>query len=363
MMLTSNPKAQYLAHRAEIDAAISRVLAGGHYILGEEVEAFEGEFARYIGVRYGVGVGSGTDALLLGLRAVGVGPGSEVLTVSHTAVATVAAIVAAGATPVFVDIDPESYTMDPQQLEAAVTAKTRAIVPVHLYGQPATMDEILAVARRHRLAVVEDCAQSHGALYGDKRVGSFGQVGCFSFYPTKNLGAIGDGGMVVTNDEAFARELRLLREYGWAERYVSHIHGWNTRLDELQAAILRVKLQYLDSDNDRRRVLAGRYDDGLSKLPIVLPKQGKSRQHVYHLYVIRCKDRPQLQSALARAGIGAPVHYPVPIHEQPAYRMYRQDPLPQTEKAATEVLSLPLYPELSEHDVDRVIETLRRRSV
>jgi dTDP-4-amino-4,6-dideoxygalactose transaminase len=240
MILCGNPKAQYLARRDEIDAALKRVLESGWYILGEEVKAFEEEFASYIGVSYGVGVGSGTEAIHLALVACGIGQGDEVITVSHTATATVAAIELAGATPVFVDIEPDFYTMDPAKLDAAITSRTKAIIPVHIYGQPADMDPILEVAKKHNLRLIEDCAQAHGAIYRGKRVGSLGDVGCFSFYPTKNLGAIGDGGMLVTNNIELAQKARLLREYGWTERDVSQFAGWNTRLDEVQAAILRV---------------------------------------------------------------------------------------------------------------------------
>lgn len=358
MIPTSNPKAQYIAHKAEIDAAIARVLGSGRYILGHEVETFEREFAQYIGVKYAVGVGSGTDALWLSLLSRDIGSGDEVITVSHTAVATVAAIVRACAIPVFVDIEPEFFTIDPEKIEAAVTAKTRAIIPVHLYGQPAAMDSIIAIARKHNLAVVEDCAQAHGATYQNKRVGSLGDLGAFSFYPTKNLGAIGDGGMVVTNDSGLAEKLRLLREYGWKERYVSSSVGWNTRLDELHAATLRVKLKFLEQDNDCRRDLARRYERGLGMLSLGLPKERTGSTHVYHLYVIRVRERARIQSFLEKAGIASGVHYPVPVHEQLAYSMYQRGPLPRTATAAAEVLSLPMYPELSEHDADAVIVTL-----
>ncbi|MGD1151764.1 MAG: DegT/DnrJ/EryC1/StrS family aminotransferase [Syntrophales bacterium] len=361
MILCSNPKAQYEAHKAAIDGAISRVLDKGRYILGEEVAAFEQEFASYIGVSHGIGVGSGTEALHLGLKACGVGPGDEVITVSHTAVATVSAIDLAGATPVLVDIEPAYYTMDPAALERAITAKTRAVIVVHLYGQAADMDSVLTVARSKGLKVVEDCAQAHGAMCRGRRVGSMGDVACFSFYPTKNLGAIGDGGMVVTNDDDLAKRCRLLREYGWAERYVSHIPGWNSRLDELQAAVLRVKLRNLDSDNDERRKLADKYSAGLDDSAFVLPGERSGCRHVYHLYVIRHNLRDALQAYLAKLGIGALVHYPVPVHLQPAYRrtMRLAGTLHETERAASEVLSLPMYPELKSVEITEVIEAIR----
>ena len=256
MILCSNPKAQYQAHKEEIDSAIQRVLDKGWYILGDETKAFESEFAAYIGVDHGIGVGSGTEALHIALAACGIGLGDEVITVSHTAVATVAAIELAGATPVLVDIDPDYYTLNPDKLESAISPRTKAIIPVHLYGQPADLTPILEIARQHGVLLIEDCAQAHGAMYGGRRIGAWGDIACFSFYPTKNLGALGDGGMVVTNDSALAERARLLREYGWAERYVSSIPGLNSRLDEVQAAVLSVKLRFLDADNEARALLA-----------------------------------------------------------------------------------------------------------
>lgn len=357
MILCGNPRAQYQAHKAEIDAAILGVLDKGWYILGEEVKTFETEFAAYIGVTYGIGVGSGTEALHLALKACNIGPGDEVITVSHTAVATVAAIELVAATPVLVDIEPDYYTLDPRQLERAITSRTKAIIPVHLYGQPADLEPILSIARAHGLRVIEDCAQAHGAMYHGKRVGAWGDIACYSFYPTKNLGALGDGGMVVTNDPALARQARLLREYGWAERYVSHICGWNSRLDELQAAALRVKLRYLDADNATRARLAAVYNEALAGTSLVTPKHRLESTHVYHLYVVRSSERDQLQTFLKAQNVGALVHYPVPVHLQPAYRgpLGGSDSLPETERAAREVLSLPMYPELSETELQTVI--------
>jgi len=354
----ANPKAQYLAHKQEIDDAINRVLESGWYILGDEVGAFEEEFAVYLGVNHAVGVGNGTEALHLALVACGIGYGDEVATVSHTAVATVAAIELAGAKPVFVDIDPVTYNMDPDLLEKGITSKTKAIVPVHLYGRPAPMEEILAIAKEYGLCVVEDCAQAHGATYRGKRVGSFGDMACFSFYPTKNLGALGDGGAVVTNNPELAEKARLLREYGWAERYVSHTPGWNTRLDEIQAAILRVKLKHLDFDNARRFKLANLYSEGLFETGIALPMLQKDAVHVYHLYVIRVKERGSLKAYLRSKDIGATVHYPAPVHLQPAYEKIAVS-LPNTEIAAREVLSLPMYPELTENQVQFVIDSIK----
>ncbi len=357
MILCSNPQAQYQAHKGEIDAAIARVLDKGWYILGDEVKAFEAEFAAYIGALYGIGVGSGTEALHLALAACGIGPGDEVITVSHTAVAAVAAIELVGATPVLVDIESQHYTLDPRHLEGAVTPRTKAVIPVHLYGQPADLEPILETARAHGLRVIEDCAQAHGALYHDKRVGAWGDMACFSFYPTKNLGALGDGGMVVTNDPELARQARLLREYGWVERHVSHIRGWNSRLDEVQAVALRVKLGYLDADNAARARLAACYDEGLAGAGVSTPQCRPKSTHVYHLYVVRSARRDKLQSFLKSQGIGALVHYPVPVHLQPAYqgRLRGSDCVPETERAAREVLSLPMYPELDKPAVQMVI--------
>lgn len=359
MIICSNPMAQYLSHKDEINAAIQDVLAKGRYILGNEVKAFEAEFAAYIGCSFGVGVGSGTDAIHLALRACGVKPGDEVITVAHTAVATVTAIEQSGATPVFVDIDPETYTLDPDALPAALSPQTKAIVPVHLYGQPVELEPILAFARKHGLRVIEDCAQAHGAFYHGGRVGSWGDAGCFSFYPTKNLGALGDGGLIVTKDPDLASRVSLLREYGWAERFISQVPGFNSRLDELQAAVLRVKLKYLDEDNSRRQRLAKVYTDGFEFASFNVPKLKSACTHTFHLYVIRHSSRDRLQNWLQDRGIGALVHYPQPIHRQPAYhrRVKCADLLPETERAAREVLSLPIYPELTKGEAQYVINS------
>jgi dTDP-4-amino-4,6-dideoxygalactose transaminase len=351
---------QYAALKEAIDAATARVLAGGWYILGEETAAFEAEFAAYCGAAGCVGVNSGTDALALALQACGIGPGDEVITVAHTAVATAAAIRLTGATPVFADIDPVTYTLDPEHAARAVTVRTRAIVPVHLYGQPADMDGVLALAQAHGLRVIEDCAQAHGARDNGRPVGTLGDLGCFSFYPTKNLGALGDGGAVIGNDAALLEGVRLRREYGWtpADRYVSQIEGTNSRLDEIQAAILRVKLAKLDEWNARRRALALRY---AKELPpqIARPVEMAFAHHVYHLYVVRTPRRDEARRSLAAAGIATGIHYPVPIHRQPAYtRDFSHYQLPVTEAAAGEILSLPLHPLLRDRDVDRVAAAL-----
>jgi dTDP-4-amino-4,6-dideoxygalactose transaminase len=360
MILCSNPSAQYLSQKNEIDEAISRVLASGRYVLGPEVESFEDEFARYVGASFGIGVGSGTEALHLALVASGIGEGDEVITVSNTAVATVVAIESAGGTPVFVDIDPESFVMDPQKIEKAISDRTRAIVPVHLYGQPVDMDIVMSIAGRYGLSVIEDCAQAHGATYQGRQVGSFGCMACFSFYPTKNLGALGDGGMVVTKDPNLAENARLLREYGWKERNVSSIRGWNSRLDELQAAILRIKLRTLDDQNKKRIQLAQLYRDSLKEVDLLLPQAIEGTTHVYHLYVVRSSRRDELQRFLHSKGVGAMVHYPVPIHCQPAYRdrIYVRGDMDMTKKAAAEILSLPMYPELTVAEAHVVTEAV-----
>ncbi len=363
----TNPKAGYLARRGEIDAAVARVLDSGWYILGAEVAGFEREFASYIRVGHAVGVGSGTDALQLALRACGVGAGDLVITVSHTAVATVAAIGLCGAGPVFVDIDPTTFTMEPERLEEAIRkshgGRLKAVVPVHLYGLPADMASIGEIARRHGLRVVEDCAQSHGASIDGRKTGTFGDIAAFSFYPTKNLGALGDGGMVTTGDPDLAEHVRRLREYGWRERYVSGEPGLNSRLDELQAAILRVKLRYLDEDNASRRRIAGLYDSLLTGTGLVLPRGRAGAEHVYHQYVIRSRERDALRRHLRERGIGTLVHYPVPVHLQPAYAASPGEGrrLPHTEKVAGEILSLPIYPELDEESVRRVCAEIAGR--
>jgi dTDP-4-amino-4,6-dideoxygalactose transaminase len=367
---------QYLELKAEIDAAIGEVLEDSWFILGKQGAAFEEEFAAYLATSsrgepaewrgQALGVASGTAAIHLALWALGVGAGDEVLTVAHTAVATAAAIEHTGATPVFVDVDPATYTLDPSRLEAGLTRRTKAVVPVHLYGHPAEMDPILDFARRHGLAVMEDCAQAHGASYLGRACGTLGQIAAFSFYPTKNVGAYGDGGAVVTGDPALAERVRLLREYGWTpeRRYVSQTRGTNSRLDEIQAAILRVKLRHLEAGNARRRRLAALYGEALGGLEgLTLPVERAWGHHVYHLFVVRASGgrRDDLQAYLRRREIGTQIHYPLPVHRQPAYLDlgYGEGSLPETERAAREILSLPLYPELPEDDARRVAEAVR----
>jgi dTDP-4-amino-4,6-dideoxygalactose transaminase len=351
----ASPLAQYEAHRAAIDDAVARVLRSGHYILGPEVEAFEREWARFVGVEHAIGVGSGTAALELALRAAGIGRGDEVVTTPHTAIATVAAIESVGAVPVLADVRPDTMLLDAAAVARVVGPRTRAVVPVHLFGQPADLDDLLALARERGLKLIEDCAQAHGARYRGRRVGAWGDLGCFSFYPTKNLGAIGDGGMIVTSDAEVAANVRSLREYGWRQRYVSDVAGTNSRLDELQAAILRAKLPFLDEDNRRRAALAAAYTRALAGV-VGTPTVGPHRESAWHLYVVRTPRRDALRKHLAEAGIGTAVHYPVPAHLQPAYRGRLGDTgsFPEAERAAGDVLSLPLYPELPAGDVDRV---------
>jgi dTDP-4-amino-4,6-dideoxygalactose transaminase len=348
----ANPGAFVRAHRAEIDAAIARVLDSGRYILGTEVETFEREFADFVGVSHAIAVANGTEALWLSLKAIGVGPGDEVITVSLTATATVAAIVETGARPVFVDICPDDLTMDPAQVAKAITPHTRAIIPVHLYGQAVRIEEICS----GDVPVLEDCAQAHGARCDGKAVGAWGDLGAFSFYPTKNLGALGDAGAVVTEAAALADRLRSLREYGWQDRFISLEHGWNSRLDELQAAILRVRLRHLLADNGRRVAIAGAYTAALRGTAIVPPVSFSNRTCVFHQYVVRHPRRDWLRARLAAAGIATGIHYPLPVHQQPAYR--QRCALPVTEQAASEILSLPLWPELSDNEVQHICDTL-----
>jgi dTDP-4-amino-4,6-dideoxygalactose transaminase len=356
------PLAQYRAHRAPIQNAINRVLDSGNYILGAELDSFERAFAAYCRCDHAVGVGSGTDALILALKALGVGSGDEVITVSHTAVATVAAILATGATPVLIDVDEVFLTLDPVALDAAVTARTKAVIAVHLYGQSADLDAVMAFAKRRGLAVIEDCAQAAGGRHRGRPVGSIGDIGCFSFYPTKNLGAIGDGGMVVTSESKIAERVRRLRQYGWDDARQTHEAGLNSRLDPLQAAILRAKLPHLDDDNAKRAAIADRYERGLHGLPITTPKQRNAAQHVYHLYVVTCVPRDALMAHLTEHQIGCAIHYPIPVHNQHGYAervVASPGGLPVTERVCQQILSLPLYPELSDADVDSVIAAVR----
>jgi dTDP-4-amino-4,6-dideoxygalactose transaminase len=367
----ANPKLSYLAHKDEIDSAVRNVLESGRYILGQEVEAFEKEFASCVGVHHSVGVGSGTDAIEIALRVLDIGPDALVFTVSHTAVATVAAIERAGAIPVLVDVDPESYTINVEHLNAAlqlidsgqmnIQGRPAAIIPVHLYGHPANMPEIMNIAHRYRLYIIEDCAQAHGASINGKMTGAFGDIAAFSFYPTKNLGALGDGGIVLTNNPELYKKLLALRQYGWEKNQVSSVPGINSRIDEIQAAILRVKLKYLRSENERRRDIASAYSIALSNTNIFAPVETENVTHVYHQYVIRTKQRDDLIEHLRKKSVGTAIHYPLPVHLQPAYRgriNIAKGGMMVTEKICQEIISLPVYPQLRDEQVKRIIDAL-----
>lgn len=347
--------------------AIARVLESGYYILGPELEALEAEFADYLGVAFAIGVANGTDGILLALLALDIGEGDEVITVSHTAVATVSAIEQAGATAVLVDVEPGFLTLDPVLLEQALTQRTRAVLPVHIYGQAAAISEIQEFCYEHDLALIEDVSQAHGARYGGDRLGTFGDLGIFSCYPTKNLGAVGDAGLVVTNDPALAARLRRLRQYGWLERNSSIEKGINSRLDEVQAAILRVKLPYLDANNTRRRAVASRYSDVFGELAMQVPSLRKAAEHVFHLYVAEVDDRDGFRARLGMAGVQTGIHYPLPVHLQPAYlgRVRLASSMSVTEKASERIVSLPLFPELSDENrgfVERAVSEVCRGS-
>ena len=342
-------KAQYRSIKGEVDAAILGVLESCEFTLGSEVVAFEKEFAAYCGAAYGMGVNTGTSALHLALLAAGVGPGDEVITVPFTFIATASAIDYTGATPVFVDIDPRTFTIDVSAIESAITPRTKAILPVHLYGQPADMDPILEIARRHGLAVIEDACQAHGAEYKGRRVGSLGDLGCFSFYPGKNLGACGEGGMVVTDNPAYARTVRMLRDWGAEKKYHHVIKGFNFRLEGLQGAVLRVKLRHLETWTEARRAAAARYDALFAGSAVAAPVASTGNRHVYHLYAIRTGQRQRLQEALLARGVQTGIHYPTPVHLLPAFASlgHHVGDFPHAERAAAEVLSLPMFPELT----------------
>lgn len=346
----------------ELKDAIAGVIKKGNFILGEEVEKFEEEFAAYTGVKYAVGVGSGTDALFLALLSLGIGHGDEVITVSNTAVPTCSAISMAGAKPVFVDIDPTYYTMNVKQVEAAISPRTRAIIPVHLYGQVVDMDGLKKIAKKHSLAVIEDACQAHGTEHRGRKAGSLGILGAFSFYPTKNLGSFGDGGLITTNDETLARKIKMLRFYGMEDkkRYWHPIKGVNSRLDEIQAAILRAKLPYLNRWNEQRRQLAAKYMELLPGTRINLPEEAQYGRHNYHLFVIRVENREELQSYLHERKIFTSIHYALPVHLQGSYKElgYKKGSLPVTESYASQVLSLPMFPELQDWEVEYVARAI-----
>jgi len=362
MLITADPKAEYLAHAPAIRAAVERVLASGTYILGPEVASFEDEFSAYQGGGYTAGVANGTEAIELALRAAGIGPGDRVATVANTVTATVSAIQQIGARPVFVDVDGHTMVMSVPALAEQFAREgeaLKAVVPVHLYGQPAAMPGIMELARRHGARVIEDCAQAHGALVGGRRAGAWGDAAAFSFYPTKNLGAIGDGGAVFTRDASLVEQVKFLRQYGWRTRYVAEIAGRNSRLDEMQAAILRVKLPHLEAGNERRRAIAARYTSQLAGLPLRLPVGVSSTATpVFHQYTVRTPQRDALQAALRARDIHCGVLYPVPVHRQPAYAVPGLS-LPNTEQACAEVLCLPCHPAVSDDDVDCVTSAIR----
>ncbi len=349
-------RAEYHELKSEIDAAVGRVLESGQFILGKEVAAFEEEFASYCDVEHAIGVNSGTSALHLALLAAGIGAGDEVITVPFTFCATAAAIGYVGATPVYVDIDSRTFNMDVTRLEAAITERTRAILVVHLYGQPADLDPILEIAGRHKLVVIEDVAQAHASEYKGRRTGGIGDIGCFSFYPTKNLGAAGEGGMVTTNNPEYARTIAMLRNWGEEHRYYPTLKGYNYRLPAMQAAILRVKLRRLEHWTDARRSLAAQYDRLLDDPRVVRPQVLSGVRHVYCLYTIQINDRGRLQRHLQDAGIQTAVHYPLPIHLMPAYAdtRYKAGDFPVAEACAERVLSVPIYPQMTQYQVERV---------
>ncbi len=354
-------RAQYDELRGQIDAAVRDIIDRSSFIGGPYVEGFERDFATYCRVHYAVGTSSGTSALHLALLACDVGPGDEVITTPHTFTATAEAIFHAGARPVFVDIDMDSYEIDPTQIEDTVTERTKAIIPVHLYGRPAEMDPIMDIANRHGLKVIEDAAQAHGAEYKGQRVGSIGNVACFSFYPAKNLGAYGDGGIVITNNEEIAKEVRILHDHGRREKYEHLLVGYGYRLDALQAAILKVKLAHLDEWNQRRRESAETYCELLNGLDLVLPTEPEHLRSVYHLFVVRTPRRDALRKHLRAKGIHTGIHYPIPLHLQPCFNQlgYSGGDFPNAEKAAEEVLSLPLYPELTEVQIGYIADSVR----
>ena len=357
-------KAQYQSIKPEIDAAITRVLDSCQFVLGSEVAAFEQAFAKYCGTSECIALNSGTSALHLAFLAAGIGPGDEVITVPFTFVASVSAVLYAGARPVLVDIEPGTFTMDPAAIEAVITPRTKAILPVHLYGQSADMDPIMDIARRHGLVVIEDAAQAHGAKYKGRPVGSIGDMACFSFYPGKNLGAYGEGGAVTTNNPEYARTVRMLRDWGQDRKYHHVLRGYNYRMEGFQGAILGVKLRHLDHWTEARRTVVRQYNEQLADVEIEKPIEMPYGKHVYHVYTVRSADRDTLQAALTADGIQTGIHYPVPVHMQPAYADLGYGPgaFPQSEAAASQVLSLPLYPEITSEAVAQVASAVRKAS-
>jgi dTDP-4-amino-4,6-dideoxygalactose transaminase len=358
-------KAQYHSIKSEIDKAILNILENSQFVLGKEVAGFEEEFSAFHQTKYGIGVNSGTSALHLALLAAGIVPGDEVITVTFTFVATIAAIVYTGARPVFVDIDPVTYTIDTDQIEKAITPKTKAILPVHLYGQAADMDAIMKIAQRHNLVVIEDCAQAHGAEYKGRRVGSFGAMGCFSFYPGKNLGAYGEGGAIVTNDPEYSRTIRMLRDWGAEKKYHHVLKGYNYRLEGIQGAVLRVKLRHLENWTEARRAHANLYDMLLVDSKVNTPIALAHNRHVYHIYAVRTTNREGLQKHLNEVGVQTGIHYPIPVHLLPAHEDlgYKVGDFPITERIANEELSLPMFAELTEDQIQEVSRAVREGAI
>ena len=355
-------KRQYLSVKKEIDRAIQEVIDKSAFIMGENVEEFENEFAEFCGVEYGVGTSSGTTALHLALVVCGIKQGDEVITVPYTFIATTEAVSHTGAKVVFVDIEDRSYTMDPEKIEKVITERTKAIVPVHLFGQPADMDKIIEIAKKHNLIVIEDACQAHGAEYKGKKVGSLGDIACFSFYPGKNLGAYGDAGMVVTDNKELAEKVRLLRNHGRAEKYYHQVEGYNYRLDAIQAAILRVKLRHLEEWTEKRRRNAKLYNEFLKGNKVKTPLEMEYAKHVYHLYVIKTEERQELYLKLRENGISAAIHYPFPLHLQEAYRYlgWKKGDFPISEACSEGLLSLPMFPELTEDEIKRIVDIIKR---
>ena len=361
LIYCSSPKEQFVTQKKEILNAINRVLRSDKYILGDEVKNFEKEFAKYVGTNFCIGVNSGTDAIILALKSLDIKVGDEVITTSHTAVATVAAICAVGATPIFVDIEPNYFTINTFGLEKLVNKKTKAIIAVHLYGHPCDMDNLLLISRKFGVKLIEDCSQAHGAKWNDSNLGTFGIISCFSFYPTKNLGAIGDGGALLTNDEKIAKRILSLRQYGWNEKKMALEIGSVSRLDELQAAILRVKLKHLLKSNKKRRIIADMYLSYITNPKIILPKEHPKSYHVYHLFVIRTARRSALIKKFNEAGIFPGIHYSTPVHQHPAYNKFEKNSkrnLPITNMIVNEIVSLPIYPELSFSKIKKVIKII-----
>jgi len=355
-------KEQYLAIKDELEAQLPAVFEKGSFILGPQAKAFEEEFAKYCQCRYAVGVNSGTDALYMAVSALGIDVGDEVILPTHTFIATALCISYTGARPVFVDSEEETYNIDPASFEKAITPKTKAVIPVHIYGQPANMDEINTIAKKHNIKVIEDACQAHGALYKDKRAGSLGDIGCFSFYPTKNLGAFGDAGMFVTNDEKVYETALMLRDYGRKGRYNHKVKGYNSRLDSIQAVVLSAKLKHLDEWSGMRQDIAARYKKQLSNIGgIIIPMVKEDRTHVFHLYVLRVQNRDQVLEGLKARGVGALIHYPIPIHLQEAYSDlgYEKGQFPVAERITQEVISLPMFPHMTPQQVDYVCDSLQ----